>query len=299
MRLSGALTAVNLAARAGFGMLRPAMHPFDLLHRRRVRPALALLFVEAFLVTLISTGMAWLIFSAASGLIAIFLISLGMIESFKVLLEVNRRDIYEERMTPYSANAWLVLALLAVFLGCFVAFIGVACSLSPDTLRTVFASQLEVSPVRNLELAGMSLGDFPALFSRNISVFFLCLLVSAIYRSGGALIILAWNASVWALSYTIISRSNIALGTASLPQTLVAVVGGVTPHLVLEAAAYASAALVGIFAAKALEKYSWRDPRFFRVVRASLLLVLVGVVFLALGALAESRWPSWWFHLVL
>jgi len=275
------------------------MFPFDLWHRGRTRPALTVLFVEAFLVTLIATGMAWLVFAAASGLIAVFLVSLSLQDSFSTLLEVNRRDIYEGRLAPYSANAWLVFALVAVFAGCCLAFSAVAWWLPTSSLRLVFASQLELSPVHALDLSRLTLGQFEALFLRNLSVFGLCLLVSAVFRSGGALMILAWNASVWAVSYALLSRSTIVVGGAPVATTLLAAAGGITPHLVLEAAAYITAALVGIFVAKAVEKYRFSDARFRRVMRASLLLVLAGGVLLAIGAAAESWWPPVWFAWVL
>ncbi len=275
------------------------MFPFDLWHRERTRPALRSLFAEAFAVSLVSIGMAWLVFSAASGLIAVFLVSIGMQQSFSLLLDVNRRDIYEGRLTAYAANAHIVSALVVVFLGCFTAFSIVAWSLPSSGLRMVFATQLELSPLRALDLTGLSMGHFGRLFQRNLAVFGLCLLVSSVFRSGGAMLILAWNASVWALSYTFLSRTTIVLGAATLEETLVAVIGGITPHLVLEAAAYTTAALVGIFAAKAVEKYHWSSPEFRRVGIAVLLLIVAGVLMLAAGAAAESVWPGVWFSWVL
>ena len=272
------------------------MFPFDLLHQGRTRPSLAILFGEAFFVTGVGVGMAWLVFPAAAGLITVFLISLGMQDSFATLLEVNRRDIWEKRVTPYSANAWLVGALVSVFLGCFLAFSFVAWSLSAASLRQVFASQFLLSPLQAVDLSRLAFGSVSGLLTRNVSVFLLCLLISAVYRTGGALLILAWNASVWALSFTFLSRSTIALGAASLPATVTAVVVGITPHLVLEAAAYVIAALVGIFVAKAVEKYSWRSPQFLRVVRACLLLVGVGMLLLSTGAVVESWWPTTWIQ---
>lgn len=275
------------------------MFPFDMWHRKRTRPAHSSLFAEAFVVSLVSIGMAWLVFSAASGLIAVFLVSIGMQQSFAVLLEVNRRDIYDGRLTAYAANARIVSALVIVFLGCFAAFSIVAWSLPSSGLRVLFATQLELSPLQALDLSRLSMGNFSELFLRNVSVFGLCLVASSVFREGGAMLILAWNASVWALSYTFLSRTTIVLGAASLPETLVAVIGGITPHLVLEASAYTTAALVGIFAAKAIEKYHWRSPEFRRVGRAVLLMIVVGLVFLIIGAAAESVWPATWFGWVL
>lgn len=275
------------------------MFPFDLLHHKRARPALTTLFAEALAVTLVSIGMAWLVFSAASGLIAVFLVSIGMQETFSRLLDVNRKDIYEERLDPYAANAWLVAALVVIFIGCFAAFSMVAWSLPSGGLRTVFAAQLELSPLKAFNLSQLSMGHFGELFARNITVFAVCLLLSSVFRTGGAMLILAWNSSVWALSYTFLSQTTIVLGAASTATTLIAVVGGITPHLVLEAAAYTIAALVGIFAAKAIEKYHWRSAKFKRVMTAVGLLVAIGMALLAIGAAAESWWPQQWFRLVL
>jgi hypothetical protein len=275
------------------------MFPFDRWHLQRTRPSPRGLFFEAFAVALVSIGMAWLVFPAASGLIAVFLVSLGMQRSFAVLLEVNRADIWDGRLTPYAANAAIVAALVVVFMGCFAAFSVVAWSLPSGGLRMVFATQLELSPLHALDLSQLSMGELDVLLERNLSVFALCLLISSVFRSGGAMLILAWNASVWALSYTFLSRTTIVLGAASRAETLVAVIGGITPHLVLEASAYITAALVGIFFAKAVEKYHWRSPEFLRVARAVALLVVVGILFLLAGAAVEAFWPAAWFGLVL
>lgn len=275
------------------------MFPFDMWHRQRTRPAQGSLFAEALIVTLVSITMAWVVFPAASGLISVFLVSIGMQQSFAVLLEVNRRDIYDGRLTPYAANARIVSALVVVFVGCFVAFSLVAWSIPTSGLRTLFSTQLELSPLNALDLNHLSMGTVSYLVVRNLWVFGLCLVASLVFREGGAMLILAWNASVWALSYTFLSRTTVVLGTAPLDRTLVAVVGGITPHLVLEASAYTTAALVGIFAAKAIEKYHWRSPEFRRVARAVLLMIVVGGALLLIGALAESAWPTTWFAWIL
>jgi len=273
--------------------------PFDTWHRRRIRPSLVLIFVEAFIVSLVATGMAWLVFSAAAGLIAVFLICVGMQDSFVILLECNRKDIWEERLAPYSANAYLTAALVSIFLGCFIGFSAIAWTLPADVMRTVFGPQMQLSPLEGVNLGNLQFGHFDTLLAHNLGVFALSILISAVFRSGGALLILSWNASVWALSYVHVSRLTILLGEGALLSTAVAVVVGITPHLVIEAAAYVIGTMVGIFTAKAIEKYRLRDPRFGRVIVASVTLVGIGVILLAVGAFIEGRWPGYWIGLFL
>ena len=275
------------------------MYPFDAWHADRERPVFALLFLEAVLVALIGTAMGWLVFPAASGLIAVFLVSIGLQETFALLLDINRRDIYESQRGPYSSNAWLVAALVAMFGGCVVAFATAGSLLSTGGVRLVFETQYQLTPLRAFDLSGVSFGGFSQLMERNLSVFGLCLVISTVFRTGGGMLILAWNASVWAVSFAVLARTTMLLGAASLWRTVLAVVGGITPHLVLEGAAYVIASLVGIFLSKAIEKYPLDHPRFYRVVRASLLLILVGLGLLAAGAFAESVWPELWFRQVL
>lgn len=275
------------------------MFPFDLWHQKRVRPALPLVFLETILVTLLSTAMAWLVFPAAAGLVAVFLTCVGMQDSFAILLECNRRDIWEERLPPAKANAWLVTAIVCIFLGSTLAFSAVAWSLPADSMRALFGSQLQLSPMQAIDLSNLQFGFFDVLFSHNFWVFVLAVAVSMVFRSGGAMVILSWNASVWALTYAHLSRLTIAMGLASPLSTVIAVSIGVTPHLVLEAAAYITGTMAGIFVSKAIEKYEWRDPRFSRVILAALTLVAVGVGLLLVSVLIEMTWPAWWIHFVL
>lgn len=275
------------------------MYPFDNLHRGRERPLPLLIFLEAFLVTLIGTLIAWVIFSAAAGLISVFLITLGLQETFLLLLDVNRRDIWEKKLTGYAANTSLVASLVALFFGCFAGISAIAWLLSTDTLRLVFRSQFELSPLQGLDLTRIDFGTLEVLFVHNFWVFALSFLISVFYRAGGALLILCWNASVWALSYAYLSQATIALGIGSAASTIGAVVVGITPHLALEVVAYVLAALVGIFFAKGIEKYRVRDPRFRRVMFASLALLVAGIAILAIGAAVEGVWPAYWLARVL
>ncbi len=269
------------------------MFPIDIWHRKRVRPALILIFLESVLVTLIGTGTAWLIFPAAAGLIAVFLICVGMQESFSILLECNRKDIWEGRLDPYMANVWLVSALVSIFMGCFLAFSGIAWSLPADIMRVIFSMQLQLSPLEAINLTRLQFGQFEPLFWHNVSLLLMTIAVSAVFRSGGALLILSWNASIWALSYAHISRLTVVMGGSSLTRIVTAVAIGITPHLVIEASAYITGTMAGIFVAKAFEKYRWRDRRFSRVIIASLTLAAAGFLLLFLGALVECRWPAW------
>lgn len=270
------------------------LFPFDILHRKHERPRVALLFVEAFLVTIVGTLMAWVIFSAAAGLIAVFLITIGLQETFSVLLDVNRRDIWEQRLTAYRANYALLLSGIALFTGCLAGISVIAWLLQPDMLRQVFASQFQLSPLPALDLTRIDFGSFDRLFRHNLTIFALSLLISIFYRSGGALLILSWNASVWALSYSYVSQSTVALGIGSLQTTAAAVVVGITPHLLLEVAAYVCAAMGGIFFSKGVEKYRLRDAKFRRVMLATAAIVTSGIIILALGAAVEAHWPAYW-----
>jgi hypothetical protein len=165
--------------------------------------------------------------------------------------------------------------------------------------RTLFSSQLELTPISGLDLGRLQMGGFGVLLEHNLGLFGLSVLVALVFRAGGAMLILAWNASVWALVYAFLSRSTVAFGESSVAKTLLAAVVGVTPHLVLEASAYVVAAMVGIFTAKAFEKYGLRDERFARVMVASLSLVLAGMLLLVAAAAVEASWPEWCFERML
>jgi len=242
---------------------------------------------------------AWLVFPTASGLISVFLLTLGMQGSFQVLLDRNRRDIWDEKMNPVKANYLLTIAIVAIFMGSVTGFTLITRLVPAEALRSLFSIQFQLTPLQAVDLSRIHFGSFGELFTHNLTIFGLSILISWVYREGGAMLILSWNASVWALSYAYLMRSTVVLGKGTWFSSTLAIVGGITPHLILEAAAYIIGAMGGIFLAKAIEKYHWNDDPFRRVLRASLMLIVIGVAILAVGCLIESAWPRLWVHWVL
>ena len=115
------------------------------------------------------------------------------------------------------------------------------------------------------------------------------LAIASLYRADGTVLVLSWNAAVWATVLCVLgARAAAAVDT---PAVLVFVGSaiGVLLHLIAEALGYCIAAVSAIFTSLALSKYGLDHPRMRSVMTSVSLLLISAVGLLALGAFLESR----------
>ena len=116
-------------------------------------------------------------------------------------------------------------------------------------------------------------------------VAFLC---AMLYRDGGLLLVLAYNASRWGVIFAWLARvAGEEQGTSVLVY-LLRTMAAVLPHLVLEALSYIIGAMAGVFLSKALSKYSASSDAFAQVLGAVLRLSAISGALLVAGAAAEA-----------
>ncbi len=239
-------------------------------------------FVRGALWSALGFAAAHIFFPGEAPLIAVVLVALGQADYVEALLDRNRAEIYVEAMSPRQANGRMARELVGLFLGVFVAYTVAVFVVNETRLEHVFGSML--GEFYGTGLRDVDFGTFGLLMQRNMAVLFAGFLISTLYRHGGILLILAWNAARWGVVLGCVGRREVEAGG------LVAGLGVsvVLPHLLFEALAYVLAAMAGAFLGRALLRHRVGSPIFNRVGVAVLSLLVLSIVSLLVASAFES-----------
>lgn len=248
-----------------------------------LRRALQLSF-EACFYTLLSCGLLLVLGLPEAGVMSIFLVSAPLTDRLVTLLEENRTAIRVLQIGGRRANQRTAAGLLWLFSGIAVGYGLVALWLGEDATLRTFAFAARAAELGSADLLGRSFGSVVGLVVDNLRVALVVLCLGFAYRAYGVMLALGWNACVWAcvLTVLVLRAAPATLGTR------LALAGAVVPHLLCEAIAYVLIALGAIFASKALSTYDLGDPSLSSALRASLVLVALGLAGVVLAATLEA-----------
>jgi hypothetical protein len=205
--------------------------------------------------------------------------ALGLSSLLSQLLDENRREIWELKNSPWTANTKLAAAFSALFMGIFVAI--------------VFLAWIADQSYQNPDLSQLYENEIASLFLHNAAILVTGTLLAIVYRAGGLVLILAWNALHWAeaiFSYIQQVRIEVGLSNAAL------LFATILPHLLLEALAYVLAGLSGVFISIAFCKYAITSPEIKRVAFACMTLLVVSLAVLVLATSFEIYLAQPLFH---
>lgn len=274
----------GLSGRFRTVLLRPgALFP------ARVRRSSSFLFVATLFSTLACVFAGNLLFAEGGGLIAVSLLAFSLQEELVGILEENRDVVWAYGASPRQANTRLAVKTVMLFLGMFIGFAVAAVAFSEASVRGFLGPQLSKYAGESARIQGIDFGTPERLLGHNAVVLLGCFLFSFLFRTGGALLVLGWNASVWGAVYGFIVRMQPS-GRAWYG---VRVLAATMPHIVLEAGGYVFAALAGVFVSKGLAKYPLGTSSFHRVLLASLELLALGLALVA-GAAYVEAWGTPW-----
>ncbi len=275
-----ARSPVPLGAQSGrFGtvLFRPGT-----LFPLKVRRHPGFLFCAALLSAAICVWAGNLFFPASGGLVAVFLIVLSLEAEMVAVLEENRDAIWTYRENPHRANVRLAGKMVCLFLGMTLGF-GIM-TFALEGVTKGLGPQLDRFSQEYLRIQGVDFGTAGANLRHNGIVLVGCFLCAVLFRAGGALLVLGWNASVWGAVYGFMVRTQpsgkLLYGAKVVATTL--------PHVALEATGYVLAGLAGIFLSKAMAKYRWDSSPFRHVALASAQLLVIGLGLVAAGANVEA-----------
>ena len=272
------------SGRFGTVLLRPGV-----LVNPRVRSSAWFLLGTSLVSTLICVLVARFLFPEAAGLVAVSLIAFSLLGETVTVLEEDRDVVWTYREPSWRANARLARRIVALFLGIFAGFWLMTFLLPGDSVRQSLGSQLSRFVAEYTRIQGIEFGSVGTLLRVNVLVLLSSFLFALVFRAGGALLVLGWNASVWGSVYAFLVRTQptgrFSYGIRVLVATL--------PHIVLEAGGYILAMLSGIFLSRAMVKHGWGTPAFRSVCMASVRLLAIGIVATVLAAVTEA-WATPW-----
>lgn len=246
------------------------------------------LFSEAALIASISVYLPVMLGLEHAGMISVFLVAAALSDRLTLILEENRRDIWEFRRGGWASNRTTATAILLLFLGMFVAYLAIAYTIGESGAQSAFSFTSQLGGNKTASVWDHEFGAFSRILLHNIAVLVAIAFLAFLYRSYGVMLVLAWNACVWGFVFASLTlRSTGVDASTSLPALVLAYMG-VLPHLVFESTAYVLVSLAFLFGSKALGTYTADDPRLRDVVPAALTLMGLGVVALVLAALAEA-----------
>ncbi len=254
--------------------------------RRPEVPGDAALLLRSVLASAVGIGFGLLVFPAEAGLVGVFLVALAQAGVAEALLARNRDAIWDGREPPGRANRRLARSLLALFLGILAAYAAASLLVPGPALGNLFARQ--IGDFGGHSLSDVRFDDFPGVLGQNalvLAVGFLCALV---YRHGGMLLVLAWNASVWGVVFPWIARTAPDVGAGGAVGYTLLAYACILPHLLLEAGAYVAAAMAGVFLSKAVQKYRLDSAAFRQVAGSVARIAAAALLLLLLAAAAES-----------
>ena len=228
----------------------------------------------------------WLLFPTEASLVGVFLIALGQARTVQTLLHRNRDEIWEHRRPPRKANLRLAAALSVVFAGIFTAYAVAALLLSEVHVAEAFGRQ--IGNYGGQSLTEIRFDDLGLILGHNALVALIGFLFALLYRHGGLLLVLAWNASVWGAVFPWLARTAPDVGAGGsvlyLGKTLLAI----TPHLAPEAFSYVLVAISGVFLSKTVVRYEFGSPRFKQAAFASLRILAFALLLLTAASLIEA-----------
>ncbi len=242
--------------------------------------------VEALAAGALGIGCGLVLFPREASLIGVFLCAFALSLTTEELLDRNATHIYEERLPSRKANAILARSLFVQFFGIFATYI-IAVQLAPlDRLDEWFDRQL--GEFVGGAITDVRFGTIGELTTRNGLVMVVCFLFALIYRHGGMLLVLAWNASRWGVIFSYIARRAAEDEHVEVWTYLLKTMLCILPHLFLEAVAYILIAMSGVFLSKALEKYELGSDVFNSVLGAVIRIAVVAVFTLFAAAAVEA-----------
>jgi len=252
---------------------------------------------ESFMLMLIALLFPFALGLEQGGMIALFLVSASLMRRIQQLLDENRNNIWVKQRGSWRSNRISAMSVLAMFIGLFLANILFASVLvaigAEQRMKHFFDFVLKTEHLHAGQVLSARFSSFGAILANNYIVLLTTYLLAFLYRAFGMVLVICWNACVWAVVLFSVFRMAWLHTKVSFFSFFGRAVGAMVPHLLLEALAYILAALAAIFLSQGFSKYEATDKRFQLVFRASFWIGLFACLMVLLAAGAEALLPAW------
>lgn len=243
-------------------------------------------FYLSFFYTLIGVLSAALIFPSNIGMMSVAFTSILLIPSLAMLLRLEENvEIREKKLSftqLFKDHKDIFRVYYFMFLGIFLAY-GLITMVLPDyAVQKLFLPQLRVAGLHGFASTSSQL---LGLLLNNLLVFTVCFILSFVYGAGSVLF-LTWNASVWGVVILFIFKQDFNLSFDSFFE-LIKSNFVILPHMVTEALAYISAAIVGGVVSKAVLREKLFSKEFKHIVTDALIFLVIGLILVLIAGLIE------------
>lgn len=240
-----------------------------------------LMFIVGDIVAVVCLIVSYVVFRESVGLFTTLLITIAMMPFMVDLMrkeeEETEQEIAQSEGNLLQRHRDVLVVYTAFFTGMIFALTMVYMFLPEPLVEQMFKDQItEIEIIRGNFL---NLGIFEKIVINNISVLMLSFLFSFLFGAG-AVFILAWNASVLSTAIGLAAKS--LGGVAGLPVAVMVFF----PHGSLEILAYFIGAIAGGLVSAAITRKS--SPKFWTIVRDSLILVGVAIGLLVVAGVIET-----------
>jgi len=247
------------------------------------------MFIFSMIVSLVSICLADMIFPGTStGKIITLFVTVGITPMiygiFKEEEEIEREEA-ENRIKEsfFQRHGETILIFSLLFLGVFLSIFMVSTFSEEKYVRYIFQDQLSeierVTSISNPSGAFITSEILEIIIENNLRVMGLSFLLSFLLGSG-AIIILAWNASILALYLSSFLRKGL------IEEFLIRSIS-LIPHAPIEIAAYFLAGMAGGVLSVGIIREKLFSKEFFLVLRDSFILMGLALLAVLIGAVAE------------
>ncbi len=240
--------------------------------------------------TVLGIFIALMIFPNDPAVIAIGITALFLIPSLSDL--TDSAEITSKKVPTFKAYMQETLphvkVYIAIFFGIFFTFAFFAIILPKLAAGHLFNVQLDV-------IAGKAVGQavkfswplYWDLFTWNMQVLGLCFLLSLI-AGNGAILFIAWNASVWGTVFGTLAKTAAVVSTANPFILFLLVIISVFPHTFMEGLSYMLSTISGTTLSDGILKEKLLSSNMGLIFKYNFMLLLIAIGVLAIGMVIET-----------
>ncbi len=236
--------------------------------------------------TILGLFISLMIFPNDPAVIAVGIISLFLIPSLSQLTDST--EITQPKIPTFKHFLKEVFphtkVYVYIFFGIFFTFAFFAMVLPSLAAGHLFKIQLDIVTGKAMTFSTYLWWD---LFSWNMQVLGLCFLLSLI-AGNGAILFIAWNASVWGTIFGNLAKTAAVVSTANVFVIFLLVILSVFPHTFLEGLSYMISTIAGTTLSDGIVKEKLMSNNIKIILRYNLALLLIAIGVLAIGMIVET-----------
>ena len=244
-------------------------------------------FILGFVYSIIGLVSAKIIFPASVGLMSVAFTSVLLIPSLNLLLRLEENvEIRENKLSMkqlFKDHKDIFKVYIFMFLGVFAAYSLTSLFLSDITIQKMFSPQLKSAGITGFAIFDSQLYNIVA---NNLLVFIVCFILSLIYGAGSVLF-LTWNASVWGTVFGFFVKQTSQIAGSSQFTHFANSIVPFLPHMITEAIAYISAAIVGGVVSKAVLREKLFSKKFHHIMTDAMVFLVLGLILVMIAGFVE------------